>query len=194
VYAGRVLSLRVDTVRLPGGGLSNREIVDHADAVAIVALDSDWQDLPGAEGTPATSASVLLVRQYRKAIDQSLLEIPAGGVEPGETPQQAVVRELQEETGHRPSMVRHLASFYSTPGFCTELMHLYLATGLEPSRLPGDSDEQIEVVRLPWGEISTAIADGKIRDAKSLVGLLLAQRVVGDQPAAGQLAPMGGES
>lgn len=159
IYAGRVVSLRVDTVQLADGRLTRREIVEHGAAVAIVALDA--------------SGTVLLVRQYRKPVESHLLEIPAGGVEPGEDPAEAARRELQEETGFVPRKLEHLVSFYTTPGFSTELMHLYLATELEPDRLPSDDDESIQVVRLPLTDVVRFIAHGEIADAKTLVGLLM---------------------
>ncbi len=158
-YEGKVLNLRVDTVKLPRGDLSIREIVEHSEAVCIVPLDED--------------GNVLLVKQYRKAVDESLLEVPAGGVEKDEPSQEAVLRELQEETGYTADNLKHLSSFWTTPGFCTELMHAYLATGLRPSTLTPDEDEDIQVVKVPMGRISDMICNGEIRDAKSIASLLM---------------------
>jgi ADP-ribose pyrophosphatase len=159
IYSGRILNLRVDTVRLPGGETTRREIVEHAAAVALVALDGEQ--------------NVLLVRQFRKPVGSDLLELPAGCVNPGELPEAAARRELQEETGFLPGMLEPLANFYTAPGFSNELMYLYLATNLTPARLPADADESIDVVRLPLGEIPELISSGSVADAKTLVGLLM---------------------
>jgi ADP-ribose pyrophosphatase len=159
IYSGRILNLRVDTVRLPGGKTTRREIVEHAAAVALVALDAE--------------ENVLLVRQFRKPAESHLLEVPAGSVDAGEAPEAAARRELQEETGFLPGNLEHLATFYTTPGFSTELMYLYLATNLTPARLPADDDESIDVVSVPLGEIAELISSGGVVDAKTLVGLLM---------------------
>jgi len=121
IYDGRAVRLRVDTVRMADGRETSREVVEHSDCVAIVAVDAD--------------NNVLLVRQFRKPIEKELLEIPAGGIDPGEDPVTAVRRELQEEIGYLPNKVERLGGFYSTPGYCTEYLHLYLAADLVPSQL-----------------------------------------------------------
>jgi ADP-ribose pyrophosphatase len=162
LYEGRVVSLRVDRVKLPSGRSTIREVVEHAPVVAIVALDGQ--------------GNVLLVRQYRLPVQQSLLEIPAGGVDPGESPEEAAQRELQEETGQRAGRLEHLCSFFASPGYCDEYMHLYLATALEPSVLTADADESIEVVCLPLSEALRLIERGEIRDVKTIVGLWAASR------------------
>jgi ADP-ribose pyrophosphatase len=159
IYSGRILNLRVDTVRLAGGGTARREIVEHAPAVTLVALDAEQ--------------NVLMVRQFRKPAESDLLELPAGCVEPGENPEAAARRELQEETGFLPGKLELLATFYAAPGFCSELMHLYLATELTPARLPADEDESIVLVRIPPREVAALVGSGSIRDAKTLVGLLM---------------------
>ena len=162
VYEGRVVNLRVDRVKLPDGRSAVREVVEHAPVVAIVALDGQ--------------GDVLLVRQYRLPVRQSLLEIPAGGVDSGDSPEEAAQRELQEETGQRAGRLKRLCSFFVSPGYCDEYMDLYLATGLEPSALAADADESIEVVRLPLDEALRLIERGEIRDAKTIVGLWAAAR------------------
>lgn len=161
VYSGRVLGLRVDTVELPSGKITQREIVEHKGCAIIIPVDDDGH--------------VLLVRQYRKAVERELLEVPAGGLDPGESPEQCAARELEEETGFRAGKIEPLGGFYSSPGFCTEYMHLFLATGLSlaPAR-PKPDDENIEVVRVPLESVSRLIASGEVCDAKSLAGLLLA--------------------
>lgn len=159
VYLGRALGLRVDTVEKPSGKRATREIVEHAGCVVVVALDDN--------------DDVLLVRQFRSAVGEELLEVPAGGIEPGESPEQAVSRELQEETGYRPGRVERMGGFYTAPGYCTEYLHLYLARDLVPGSLQAEDTDEIEVVRVPLGEIFTLITSGSVRDAKSIAGLLM---------------------
>jgi len=158
IYDGRAVKLRVDTVRMPGGRETRREIVEHRDCVAIVAVDAD--------------DNVLLVKQFRKSVEKELLEIPAGGIDPGEDPVTTVRREMQEETGYLPGKVEKLGGFYSSPGFCTEYLHLYLATDLTPSPLYAEDTESIKLVRVPISQIPALIASGSICDAKSIAGLL----------------------
>ncbi len=162
VYDGRVVSLRVDDVTLPGGGKTQREIVEHRGAVAVV---------------PVAGGDVYLVRQYRRAAGRALLEIPAGTLEPGERPAQALRRELAEEIGVRAARVRRLAAFYPSPGFLTEIVHLYLATDLRPARRQAEEDEDLEVVRVSLRRAMSLVNRGEIRDAKSIIGLLMASRL-----------------
>jgi len=158
IYDGRAVRLRVDTVRVPGGGETTREIVEHSDCVAVIALDAE--------------DSVLLVNQFRKPVEKELLEIPAGGIEPGEDAVATVRRELREEIGYLPRKVERLGGFYSTPGYGTEYLHLYLATDLVPSPLNAEDTESISVVRVPVSQLRGMIAAGDICDAKSIAGLL----------------------
>ena len=158
IYKGREVSLRVDTVELLSGRRTKREVVEHVDCVAVVALDS--------------GGNVLLVRQFRHPAARVLLEIPAGGIEPGEEPSDSAVRELEEETGYRAQKLERLGGFYSSPGFCTEYLHLFLATELEAGRRGAKEEEIIEVVPIPLREIPNLIASGEICDAKSIAGLL----------------------
>jgi ADP-ribose pyrophosphatase len=152
------LKLRIDAVQFPDGRLSTREIVEHSPVVAVVPVDAD--------------GNVLLVRQFRYATGKELLEIPAGGIDGGETPEEAVRREMQEETGYLPGKIERLGGFYASPGFCTEYMHLFLATELTPGRLVAEDTEDITLERLPVSEIPALIASGKLEDAKSVAGLL----------------------
>ena len=156
---GRVVKLRVDTVRMPNGRETRREIVEHRDCVAIIAIDTD--------------DNVLLVKQFRKPVEKELLEIPAGGIDPGEDPVTTVRREMQEETGYLPQKVERLGGFYSSPGFCTEYLHLYLATDLTPNQLYAEDTESIKLVRVPVSQIPALITSGKICDAKNIAGLLI---------------------
>ena len=159
IYDGRVVKLRVDTVRMPGGRETKREIVEHRDCVAIVAMDTD--------------DNVLLVKQFRKPVEKELLEIPAGSIDPGEDPVTTVRREMQEETGYLPQKVERLGGFYSAAGYCSEYLHLYLATDLTPSQLYAEDTESIKLVRVPISQIPGLIASGSICDAKSIAGLLI---------------------
>ena len=174
VHRGRYLELRVDTVERADGSRHEREVVGHPGAVAIVALDDEGR--------------ILLVRQWRLPAGGALLEIPAGTLDRQpdgtlEDPSLAAPRELEEETGYRAARWEHLGSFFTAPGFTTELMHLYLATGLSPAhedRLGPDADEALEVLRLPLGD-AVAMADrDELRDAKTLVGLYRVARHVAD--------------
>jgi ADP-ribose pyrophosphatase len=158
VYEGRIVSLRVDEVRLASGQTRKREIVEHGGAVAIVAVDDQER--------------VLLVRQFRKPVERFLLEIPAGTLEAGEDPDACARRELTEETGHTAARIERLLGFYSAPGFCTEYLHVYLATGLSEGAASPEEDESIELVREPISRALELIESGQIEDAKSQVGLL----------------------
>lgn len=149
-------------MELPSGRKTKREIVEHGGCVAIVAIDSE--------------DNVLLIRQYRKPVGKVLLEIPAGGIEPGEDPLGCARRELEEETGFSAEKWEGLGSFYTSPGFCTEYMHLYLATGLSPGKLAAEADESIELVRIPLRKVPELIASGEVCDAKTIAGLLMALR------------------
>ena len=159
VYQGGIVNLRVDTVRLTSGRLTTREIAEHSASVCMVPLDQD--------------DNVLMVRQFRKPIEGDLLEIPAGGVEPGEDPEAAALRELQEEVGFTAGTLLLLAGFWVTPGWSTEYMYAYLATGLTPASLSADYDENITVERVPLARVHEMIAEGLIKDAKSIAALLL---------------------
>jgi len=157
-YHGRAVNLRVDAVQRPDGRKTTRETVEHSDCVAIVATDD--QD------------NILLVRQFRHPVGKFLLEIPAGGINPGEEPLDCVRRELQEETGYLPRRIDKLGGFYAIPGYGTEYLHCYLATDLVPSRLVAEDTEGIELVRVLPNQIPQLIASGEICDAKSIAALL----------------------
>ena len=158
VFDGRAVRLRIDTIQKASGEVTTREIVWHADCIAVVVLDDN--------------NNVILEKQYRRPAGKVLLEIPAGGIEESETPEEAVKRELQEEIGYLPGKVTRLGGFYSAPGYCTEYLHLFLATDLKPSHLTAEDTDEIEIVRVPVSEIKGLIESGKICDAKSVAGLL----------------------
>lgn len=157
IYDGHI-RLRIDTVQFADGHIGTREIVEHPEVVAIVAIDAD--------------DNVLMVRQFRQAAGKELLEIPAGGIDGGEKPEEAVRREMQEETGYLPNTIERLGGFYASPGFCTEYMHLFLATDLMPSRLSAEDTDSIKLERLPVKEIPALVTSGNLQDAKSFAGLL----------------------
>ena len=167
VYEGRVVNLRVDDVRVPGGLETVREVIEHPGAVALVAIDDDKR--------------VLLVRQYRYATGRETIELPAGTLEPGEAPAACAARELAEETGYAAARFERVGGIYPSPGFCTEYIHFFVATGLTRGAAHPEADEHIEVEAAPWAEALRRVRDGEIHDAKSVSALLLvdAQRRLG---------------
>ena len=160
IYDGRIVRFRLDTVALPDGSTAIREIIGTPGAVVIVPVTDDGQ--------------VRMVRQYRSAAGEFLLELPAGTLEPNESPAQAAPRELAEETGDHAARWRRLTGFYTLPGICDEYLHLFLATGLTPGPTNQEADEFIEVVTLPLDEALAMARRGEIRDAKTIIGLLMA--------------------
>jgi len=158
IFSGEIIKLRVDTVQMPDGREAKREIVEHAECIAVVTIDND--------------DNVLLVKQFRKSVEKDLLEIPAGAIDDGEDPETAVRRELREETGYMPGKLVPLGGFYSAPGFCTEYLYLYLASDLTLSPLIAEDTESIELIRVPTSQIPSLIVSGSICDAKSIAGLL----------------------
>ncbi len=158
IYSGQIVKLRVDIVRMPDGRKTTREIIEHCEAIAAIPVDD--------------AGNILLVEQFRYAVGKTLLEVPAGGIEPGENNEDAVRRELREEIGYLPGKVTRLGGFYSAPGFCTEYLHLYLATDLTPSPLHAEDTDSIKVVRVTVDRIYDLIASGSICDAKTIAGLL----------------------
>jgi ADP-ribose pyrophosphatase len=158
IYQGRVVNLNLETVRLPNGATVELEIIRHPGAAAIVALKDE--------------ETVLLIRQYRHAAGGYILEIPAGTLKPGEAPRDCAARELEEEIGFRASALEPVVTFFATPGFTDEVIHVFKATGLAPGRQNLDHDEVLEVVELPLREAIGRIGDGTIRDGKTIVGLL----------------------
>jgi ADP-ribose pyrophosphatase len=152
VYDGKLIDLTLER-----WGDNEREIVEHPGSVAIVAVDGDQR--------------VWLVRQLREAARKQLVELPAGARDEGEEPLDAAKRELREECGLTGGDWRELAAFWTTPGFCREYMHLYLAEGVKVGEADPDEDEEVEIVHWHVDELATKL--GEIEDAKTLVGLLL---------------------
>ncbi len=161
IYHGRVFDVRQDEVELPGGKTTLLDIVDHDGAVVIVPLD---------EGE-----KVWIVRQYRHAAGQTLMELPAGTLEAGEDPEHCVQRELREEIGMGARQIQRLGGFFLAPGYSSEFLHVYLARDLFPDPLPGDHDEIIEAETIPLQSLFSEANGGAVQDAKSLAALLLAQ-------------------
>ncbi len=163
-WSGRVISVRVDEVELSDGRRSAREIVDHPGAVAILAWDGE---------------RLAMVRQWRHATGQELLEVPAGTLEPDEAPDATARRELSEEVGLAAAGWEAGPTFYTAPGFCTELMHLYLATDLTEALADGDEDEELEASWMTLDDALAATDDGRIVDAKTMVALAWLARRLG---------------
>ncbi|NLU50492.1 MAG: NUDIX hydrolase [Syntrophomonadaceae bacterium] len=157
IFSGKILNLRVDTVALPGGQSATREIVEHPGAVGIIAVDED--------------ETVYLVRQYRKPVEEALLEIPAGKLEPEEDPLECARRELLEETGLIAESLEEVLAYYTTPGFTSERLHIFVARQLKPGKSNPDQDEFLELVKMPLDEAYQKIAGGDIKDGKSIIAI-----------------------
>jgi ADP-ribose pyrophosphatase len=167
IYEGGIIKVRVDTIESQNGNLSTREIVEHPGGVGIVAL------------TP--EGKVCMVRQYRRPFDDFLLEIPAGKLNWGEDHFGCAVRELEEETGYTANKYHYLGQFYPTPGFCTEIIHIYIATDLTKGQAHPDEDEFLELEEYTLDELSAMIMRGEIIDAKTVIGVLKARLFLGQE-------------
>lgn len=165
IFKGRVVHLCLHDVELPDGKTAKRELVHHSGAVAIIALDE--------------ADNVLLVQQFRIGAGKVLNEIPAGLLEPDEDLQDCAIRELQEETGYKPQHIEAMGGVYLAPGYSTEYIHYFLARSLVYAPLPGDSDEFIQLNRVPLQTALTMIDSGEIVDAKSITALLRVARQLG---------------
>lgn len=157
IFQGKIISLQVDTVRLPDGGESTREIVRHPGAVAVLAITPDDR--------------MVVVEQYRKPLEKSQVEIPAGKLDGGEDPLTAAGRELEEETGYTAVSLRHVASFYTSPGFADEILHLYVAEQLVTGEAKPDEDEFLEMEAITLEEAQQYIREGRISDAKTILAV-----------------------
>lgn len=158
IFKGRIISVQVDTVRLPNGGTSTREIVRHPGAVAVLALLGD---------------RMLVVEQFRKPLERMQVEIPAGKLEPGEDPMEAALRELEEETGYKARSIRHLRTFSTSPGFAEEVIHLYVADDLEASAVHLDEDEFLTCEAITLPEAERYMEEGRIFDAKTVLAVYM---------------------
>ncbi|MBP7402688.1 MAG: NUDIX hydrolase [Clostridia bacterium] len=156
-FVGRVVQVEELAVLLPDGAVGRREIVRHGGGAAIVATDG--------------TGRVVMVRQYRKAAEQEMLEIPAGKLESGEDPAQCAIRELREETGYRANSARPLTRFYPTPGYCSEILHVFRAEGVLPGESQPDEGEHVEPLLVDLADCLAMIRDGRICDAKTIIGI-----------------------
>lgn len=159
-YQGKAFTVRQDEVRLPNGKTTHLDIVEHSGAVTILPVDG--------------KGNIWFVRQYRHAAGFEILELPAGTLEKGEAPFDCAHREIQEEIGMKAGNIEKIGEFYLAPGYSTEFMHVYLATDLSPSSLPGDDDEFLEVEKYSIPQVFEMAQSGEIKDAKTLAILLLA--------------------
>lgn len=158
IFNGKVIRLKKEVVLLPNGEEAGREIVNHPGGVAILPLDNE--------------NNVYMVRQYRRPFDDILLEIPAGKLNYGEDPFACGTRELEEETGLVAEKYDYLGKFYVTPGFCSEVIHLYLARGLKKGEAHLDEDEFLEVYKMPFDELFSMVMNNEIKDAKTAIAIL----------------------
>lgn len=161
IFQGRLLDLGIETIQLPNGKHVELEIIRHQGAAGALPLHDDQ--------------SVTLVRQYRHAGGGMHYEIPAGLLDPGETPLQSAARELAEEAQLKASKYNHLSTIHTTPGFSDERVHIFLATGLSEAKAKPDEDEFIDVVRIPMAAALQMVREGRITDAKTVCALLMAQ-------------------
>lgn len=159
IFAGKVVTLNIDTVTLPNGVTIDLEIVRHPGAAAVVPLREN--------------GTVMLIKQFRHAAGGFIYEIPAGKLHPGEDPVHCAARELEEEIGYVAGRLERLTSIFTAPGFTDEVIHIYKATNLTPGRQQLDRDEVLEVLELSLEEAVKMVKAGTIRDAKTIVGLQL---------------------
>jgi ADP-ribose pyrophosphatase len=172
IHDGRIVHLSVDRVRFPDGSEGHLELIRHKGASAVVPLKGNPGD---------TDPAVVLVHQYRYAAAGYVYEIPAGIPFDGESWEACARRELEEETGYVAEEMTGFAQIFTTPGFTNEVIHLFLASGLSEGEVCRDEDEFIEVVELPFSEVLELVQEGKIRDGKSLVGILYVERFLRDR-------------
>lgn len=164
VYKGYIVNIRSDIAELKDGKMVVREVVEHAGGVAVVPVDEHGR--------------VLMVRQYRYPMGMELLEVPAGKLEAGEDPYECAVRELSEETGCTAGKMISLGKIYTSPGFSTEILHLYLATELIGGEMHLDEGEFLSVEAVPAGKLVEMIMSGEIKDAKTIIGVLKAVQIL----------------
>jgi ADP-ribose pyrophosphatase len=160
-YRGRIIYVHVDNVSLPDGGESRREIVEHSGGVAIIPVDDE--------------GNVYCVRQYRYAVSEHVLEVPAGKLEDGEDPLHCAVRELSEETGFTAESFVSLGDFYPSPGYCKERIYIYLATGLKKGRAHLDEGEFLDVEKHPLSELLEMVERNELIDGKTVIAVLKAK-------------------
>ena len=166
VYGGKIVRLHVDAIRRESGERAIREVVLHPGGVAAVPVLDDGR--------------IVLIRQFRYPLGKYIWEIPAGKLDSGQTPRDTIARELEEEIGYSAGILMEMASFYTSPGFCDEIIHLFIARNLVPCNLRPEAGEYITPEVRTLDECNRMIADGEIMDGKSILGILLLQQ----QPAA----------
>ena len=164
VFRGRAFNVRQDQVRLLDGKVVQLDIVDHENAVTMIPVDS--------------SRLVCFIRQYRHAAEKNLLELPAGVMEKGETPEISAQREMREEIGMAAHQLQRIGGFFLAPGYSTEYMHVFLATHLYESPLPADETEVLHIEKVPLDQVAHLVETGQIQDAKSLAALNLARSLL----------------
>ena len=168
LYKGRIIHVHKDRVRLSDGRESLREVVEHPGGVTVIPVDRD--------------GTVCCVRQYRYPYHEHVLETPAGKLEPGEEPYPCAVRELAEETGLKASHYEYLGAIYPSPGYCQEVLYLYLATGLERGEMHLDEGEFLDVVKYSLDELVDMAMRNELKDAKTVVAVLKAKRFLDAHP------------
>lgn len=166
IFEGKLINLRVDKVEMPDGVVTTREVVEHNGGVGIIPVDENRM--------------VYLVRQYRRPFDKDLLEIPAGKLDKGEQPLACGIRELKEETGLRADEMTYLCGSLPSPGYLTETIHLYLATGLTQEEAQLDPDEYLNVESYPLDKAIEMALQGEIIDGKTLIALFMAKKLLED--------------
>lgn len=164
IYEGRILNLRKDKVQVKDNKTSYREIVEHNGGVALAAV------------TP--EGKMVMVRQYRKAAEKAVLEVPAGKIEKDEDHRLTAERELKEETGYSAGKIEHVTSFYSSIGYSTEVIYLYYATDLTPGETDFDDNESIEILEYDLKELKEMVFSGAIEDAKTIAAILLVESIM----------------
>lgn len=161
IFDGRIIKVKVDTVTLPNGKTATRELVGHPGGVGVIAIDENRQ--------------VFMVEQFRKPFDNMVTEIPAGKLEYGEDPLIAAQRELEEEVGVKAGNIKHIGTYYSSPGFCDEKIHLYLATDLLNVGQHLDEDEFLNVLKVDLDCLHQSVLKGEIFDGKTAIAILIAK-------------------
>lgn len=161
IYEGKILNLKIETVELPDKKYSKREIIEHPNGVAIIPIIDDNK--------------MIMVRQYRKAVEKIMLEIPAGILEVTEEPREAALRELKEETGYDAEKLKYIMEFYTSPGYCDEKIYLFLAENLKEGEIDLDPEEAVEHEIYSIEELVKMVNRGEIVDSKTIIGINIAQ-------------------
>ena len=157
IYKGKIIDLSVETVTLPNGATADLEVITHPGAAAVVPMKDD--------------RTVVMVRQYRHAVGSFIYEIPAGKLHPGEDPSACAAREMEEETGYKVGRLEPVLSFFTTPGFTNEIIHIFVGRDLSPGTQNLGADEVLEIIEMPLAQAMDRIEDGTIKDAKTIIGL-----------------------